>query len=66
MGAFLNALGDNKADVSNWKRKNMKQVIKLEKPEPFSPKFEVSGCYCCFEDKYLFLRYADKGDFGGL
>jgi mutator protein MutT len=45
----------------------MKQVINFEKPEPFCPKFEVAGCYCCFENKYLFLRYANnKKDFGGI
>ena len=44
----------------------MKQEINLKEPKHFCSKFEVAGCYCCFEDKYLFLRYADdKDDFGG-
>jgi len=45
----------------------MKKVINLEKPELFCPRFEVAGCYCCFENKYLFLQYASsKGDFSGI
>jgi 8-oxo-dGTP diphosphatase len=45
----------------------MTQVINFEKPELFSPKFEVSGCYCCFNNTYLFLQYANsKKDFGGV
>lgn len=37
------------------------QIIFLEPPEDFSPQFEVSGCYCEYQGKVLFLlRNANK------
>ncbi len=43
----------------------MKQVINIKPPRNFSSKFEVAACYCNVGNKFLFIQYAEKGEFGG-